>query len=162
MATSLLVCDSDSQHLSEHIASVAREADLPDLGRRVPWIIRRHPSDIGSSAESRRCGVTQGPILAGGHFPGRAFPRRNVVHHVSQEWFKQSERKISSRINLASRALRHCCSQERLGKHLKSHKSKFSDRPIFQCHSIFGRSGVRGKFVPPVLNSSHPRKSDAV
>jgi hypothetical protein len=29
------------------------------LGRRVPWIIRRHPSDIGNSAESQRCGVTR-------------------------------------------------------------------------------------------------------
>jgi len=71
MAMSLLVCDLASQHFSNPIVSVAREAGFPDLGRRVPWMIRRHASDIGSSAESKRYGVTQGSILAGGHFPGR-------------------------------------------------------------------------------------------
>jgi hypothetical protein len=59
MAMSLLVCDLASQHFSNPIVSVAREAAFPDLGRRVPWIIRRDASDIGIAAESDRSGVTE-------------------------------------------------------------------------------------------------------
>ena len=55
---SLLVCDLASHHFSDPIVSVAREAAFPDLGRRVPWAIRRDASDIGISAESKRYGVT--------------------------------------------------------------------------------------------------------
>ena len=62
MAMSLLVCDLASQHFSNAIVPVAREADFPDLGRRVPWIIRRDFSHMGSSAESKRCGVTEGVL----------------------------------------------------------------------------------------------------
>ena len=58
MAMSLLVCDLASQPFSNPIVPVAHEAAFPDLGRRVPWIIRRDASDIGISAESNRCGVT--------------------------------------------------------------------------------------------------------
>jgi len=58
MAMSLLVCDLASHHFSNPNVSVAREAAFPDLGRRVPWIIRRDANDIGISAESKRYGVT--------------------------------------------------------------------------------------------------------
>jgi hypothetical protein len=58
MAMSLLVCDLASQHFSYPIVPVAREAAFPDLGRRVPWIIRWDGSDIGISAESNCYGVT--------------------------------------------------------------------------------------------------------
>jgi len=58
MAMSLLVCDLASHHFSNPKVSVAREAAFPDLGRRVPWIIRRDANDIGISAESKRYGVT--------------------------------------------------------------------------------------------------------
>jgi hypothetical protein len=58
MAMSPLVCDLASQQFSYPIVPVAREAAFPDLGRRVPRIIRWDGSDIGISAESYRCGVT--------------------------------------------------------------------------------------------------------
>jgi hypothetical protein len=60
MAMSLLISDLASQHFSNPIVSVAREADFPDLGRRVPWTIQRDVSDNGISAESKRHVVTQG------------------------------------------------------------------------------------------------------
>jgi hypothetical protein len=60
MAMSLLVCDLASHHFSDPIVSVAPEAAFADLGRRVPWTIRRDASDIGISAESKRYGVTSG------------------------------------------------------------------------------------------------------
>jgi len=53
MAMSLLICDLVSQNYSKPIVSVAREADLPDLVRRVPWIIRQD-CDTGSSLEFKR------------------------------------------------------------------------------------------------------------
>ncbi len=82
MAMSLLVCDLASQHFSNAIVPVAREADFPDLGRRVPWIIRRDASDIGSASESKRYAVTQASILAGGHFPGnRLFIPNPIATH---------------------------------------------------------------------------------
>jgi len=70
---SLLVCDLTSQHFSNPIVYVARAADFPDLGRRVPWIIRRDASDIGSSAESKGYGVTrdQSPRVLCHHKPLR-------------------------------------------------------------------------------------------
>jgi hypothetical protein len=57
MAMSLLVCDLASQHFTTRIVPVAREAAFPDLGRRVPRIIRWDSSDFGISAESNRYGV---------------------------------------------------------------------------------------------------------
>jgi hypothetical protein len=59
MAMSLLVCDLASQNFSNPIVSVAREADFPDLVRRVHWTIRQDASDIGSSAESERYRVAR-------------------------------------------------------------------------------------------------------
>jgi hypothetical protein len=58
MAMSLLVCDLASQHVSNPIVPVAREAAFPDRGRRVPRIIRWDGSDIGISAESNRYCIT--------------------------------------------------------------------------------------------------------
>ena len=53
MAMTLRICDLAPQDFSNPIVSVAREADFPDLVRRMPWIIRQGSSDTGSSAESK-------------------------------------------------------------------------------------------------------------
>ena len=67
MTMSLRVYDLASQNFSNPIDSVPREADFPNLVRRVPWIIRQDASDIGGSAESKRYSVFRG---------GLGFPRK--------------------------------------------------------------------------------------